>query len=249
MGAPIPLSFGAGGARAIALAPLTGADEAAGADAVTLLRRLALPGRGLVHGAALDALTAGDRDRAVAGLYAQIYGADIRADAVCTACAARYEIRFDLTALQRGRVPDGSAAGDPPAIDLDGARLRLPTLADLAGTPADLLARLLIDGAAPDPARAEAALEAADPALELDLAATCPECDAGQAVPFSICRFLRAALQRDRAFLMREVHLIASTYRWSLGEILGLGRADRQSFARLLIAEREAAALPARRVS
>lgn len=245
----VSLSFGTDGARELLLAPLTGQDEAAAPGAQDLLRRLARPGPGIVHGAGIDMLTPGDRDRALAALYRALYGRDVRADAVCSACAAKYEIRFDLGALQASRAPDGSAAGDPPAITLGQSVLRLPRIADLAGPPGTFLERLTLEGPVPDEDAAAAALEAADPALELDLAGTCPECDARQAVPFSIRRFLEAALRRDRAFLLREVHLIAAAYHWSLAEILGLTRADRQGFARLLIAEREAAVQPVRRAS
>jgi hypothetical protein len=231
------------------LAPLTGADERAALTAVGLLAKLALPGDGLVHGAAVDRLSVGDRDRALAALYGDLYGDRVLADARCIECGAGYEIRFRISDLTRSRQPDGSATGDPPAIMLGETRLRLPEIGDLRGDPADILRRLTLDGPVPDLDTAAAALEAADPALELDLSGTCPDCDTTQATPFSITRFLEAALARDSAFLMREVHLIASTYRWSFAEILTLSRVERQGFARLLIGEREVASQPMRRIS
>jgi hypothetical protein len=249
MAGSVQLVFGAHGARALAFAPLTGADEQAAPDAASLLRRLALPGAGLVSGSAVEALTLGDRDRALAALYRELYGDAVLADAVCTACSATYEIRFNLAELAESRRCDGSASGDPPAITLLGSRLRLPVISDLAGTPDTFLERLTLEGPIVDADAASAALEAADPALELDLTGTCPECHATQATPFSISRFLEAALRRDWGFLLREVHLIASTYHWSLDEILGLSRRDRQGFARLLIGEREAASSLMRRVA
>lgn len=249
MSGPVPLIFGARGARAIAFAPLTGADERAGPDAAGLLRRLALPGAGLVSGDAVDGLTLGDRDRALAALFVSLYGAAVLADSVCSACGATYEIRFDLADLAASRHPDGSAEGDPPAIRIGDSRLRLPVIGDLAGTPESLLQRLTHSGPVPAAEAASPAIEAADPALELDLSGTCPDCGAMQAAPFSISRFLEAALRRDRAFLLREVHLIASAYHWPLSEILGLARQDRQGFARLLIGEREAAQSLMRRAS
>lgn len=249
MAAPVQLHFGVRGARAVAFAPLTGVEERAAPGAQALLERLAVAGDGLISGKDMRDLTVGDRDRALAGLYGDLYGMAVLADAVCAACSARYELRFDLRKLSASRAPDGSAAGTPPTVRVGDTVLRLPTAADLAGTPDTLIQRLLIDGPAPDPASAATALEAADPALELDLAGTCPECDASQAVPFSMARFLEATLRRDRAFLMREVHLIASTYRWSHAEIIALPRVERQGYARLLIAEREAASARIRRVS
>jgi hypothetical protein len=243
------LAFGCDGARGIAFAAPTGHLERAAPPATDLLRRLARPGDGLVHGKDIDRLTVGDRDRALALLYSELYGDDIVADAACTACSASYEIRFALSALSDSRVPDGSAQGDPPAVQVGGSSMRLPLVSDLNGSPATLVGRLTIAGALPPTDLASAAIEAADPALELDLNATCPECQTHQSVPFSISRFIEAALRRDRAFLAREVHLIASAYHWSHGEILGLTRHERQTFVRLLIAEREAAPSLLRRAS
>jgi hypothetical protein len=247
--ATVQLVFGSKGARAMAFAPLTGSDERAAPGAVELLRRLALAQPGLVHGEAIEALTIGDRDRALAALYARLYGDAVLADARCSQCRADYEIRFNLSDLAQNRRPDGSAKGDPPAVRVGDSSLRLPRLEDLRVGPQRFLAQLTLEGPVPDSVSAAAALEAADPALELDLTGTCPECAASQATPFSIARFLEAALQRDRAFLTREVHLIATSYHWSLEEILRLSRSERQAYAQLLIAERELTPTALRRVS
>ena len=246
MVATVQLVFGCAGARTMALAPLSGADERAAPGAVGLLRRLALPGEGWVHGAAIDRLTVGDRDRALATLYGQLYGDGVLADAVCSDCRANYEIRFSLLELARSRQPDGSAQGDPPAVRIGDSHVRLPVLSDLCSSLERVLAQLTLEGPVPDADTAAAALESADPALELDLTGTCPECDATQATPFSIARFLEASLQRDRTFLAREVHLLAASYHWSLDAILGLSRNERQAYAQLLIAERGAGLSAAR---
>lgn len=254
MSSHVELVYGVTRARRIALAPLTGADERAATDADALLTRLALAeGDGqqgeTVHGAALRDLTVGDRDRALAGLYMDLYGSDIRADATCPGCGARYEMRFDLAALSASRQPASPVRGNPPAITLGQSRLRLPRRSDLTGNARNVVAALTLDGPVPGTEAAAAALEAADPALDVDLSGNCPECGSEQAVPFSIAPFLEAALSRDRAFLLREIHLIASAYHWSPGDILSLTRAERHGFARLLIAEREAVSLQMRRAS
>lgn len=237
----VGLTFGVGDARRLRLAPLTGADErAAAGDAHRLLERLADGGDGWIRPAEVGNLPLGDRDRALAALYAHLYGEQVVADARCPGCDRRFELRFSLTALAASRVPDGSAAGDPPQVKVEGATLRLACARDLDGSPDALIARLLLDGAPPPLEVAEAALEAADPALEIDLAGTCPECGADQKVPFSMRRFFSAALKRDEAFLLREVHLIARAYGWAFDAILGLTREERHAFVRLLLAEREA---------
>ncbi|MEM9139532.1 MAG: hypothetical protein AAGB15_06840 [Pseudomonadota bacterium] len=240
-----PLTFGLDGQGVLALPPVTGAAErAAAGDAQALL--------GVLIGPAAGRLTVGDRDRVLAGLYGDLYGWDVLADARCSGCQARYELRFSLKDLLASRQPDGSASGKAPSVPVDAARVRLPLVEDLEGGAEDLIARLTVEGEPPQADAAEAALEAADPALELDLNGTCPECDAKQAVPFSMSGFLGAALARDQRFLMREVHLIARSYGWSLESILGLTRAERQEFVRLILAEQgdgPAARSAVRRVS
>ena len=233
-----PLQFPVDGAGHLALAPLTGASEAAAeGDAWALLAALAQEGPDRAGPSALGRLSRGDGDRALAALHGHLYGPRIVADARCSHCDGQFELRFALPDLVAGRWPDGSATGTPPAVTVAGARLRLPVCADRATDPASLLAALVLEGALPPLAQAEAALEAADPALELDLAGDCPGCGTHQAVPFSMAGFLGAALQRDHAFLLREVHLIARAYGWALDEILSLTRSARQGFVRLILAD------------
>lgn len=224
------LTFGLDGADAVSVPPLTGAAErAAAGDAQALLDTLL--------GKQARELTIGDRDRVLAGMYGAFYGWDVLADARCSACQARFELRFSLAAMLEARSPDGSADGEPAAVQVGDARVRMPRVSDLCGDPRDLMQRLTLNGDVEDMAAAEAALEAADPALELDLAGTCPECGHAQTVPFSMAGFMGAALARDHRFLMREVHLVARTYGWSLDSILGLTRAERQEFVRLILAD------------
>lgn len=249
MSSPFTLSYGAQGLREVVFAPLTGEDERADPGADALLVRLARPVPGCVYGDALVELSTGDRDRALAGLYDALYGSAIAADATCCDCRARFEMHFDLGELAERRRPELPCQGDPPVVALGDSLLRLPRRIDLAGSPEALLAQLTISGPVPQPEVAAQALEAADPGLDLDLSTTCPECGKEQLVPFSIAAFLEATLTRDRAFLVREVHLIALSYHWRLEEILSLSREERHAFVRLLIAEREAASMSLRRVS
>jgi hypothetical protein len=237
------LTFGVDGQRDVHVSPLTGAAErAAGGDAQALLRALMV-------GVDADRLTVGDRDRLLAETYATLYGWNVLADARCTGCGARFELRFSLRTLLDTRQPDGTAQGTPPTLAVSGARLRLPTVADRADSPEHLVRMLTIDGDPPPLADAESALEAADPALELDLSGTCPECHAAQAAPFSMAGLLGATLARDHRFLMREVHLLARTYGWDLASILSLTRTERHEFVRLILADQSAARPVVRRVS
>lgn len=238
----VGLQFEVVGTRTLVLRELTGADErASGGDVHLLLAALAAPAGGEA-GPDIGGLSVGDRDRALAALYLELYGDAVVADALCVGCDKKFELRFRLSAMVAARSPDGSATGTPPAVEVGGARYRLPVVADLQGGTGDLLARLHLDGPEAPPEAVEAALEAADPALVLDLSGTCPECGTTQETPFSIAAFLAAALRRDAAFLRREIHVLARGYRWGPGEILSLTRQERQDFVRLILGERQASA-------
>ena len=129
----------------------------------------------------------------------------------------------------------------------DGRRIRAPTVGDVehAVRSVDIAAlrhACVLEGDADaDPELLDAALEAAAPALTRDVAATCPHCAAAQPVRFDLANFLVASLARERPFLLREMHLLARAYGWSLAEILSLNRDDRRALARLCEAERAAA--------
>lgn len=235
MATSFPLAFGVDGTNVLTLAAPTGADErAAAGEALVLLDRL------VGTQVPVKDLTVGDRDRALAVLYRELYGDRVRADAHCANCEARFEMRFRLSALAASRQPDGSAIGAPPAIRVNDSILRLPRVEDLhARDASDLLQRLLVEGDAPAPEAATQALAEADPALELELGGHCPDCGETQEVAFSMTRFFNAALAQDHDVLMREVHLLARHYHWGFGEILSLTRVERRSLYAFIVAEIE----------
>src|SRR5688572_25918919 len=85
--------------------PLTGRDERE-IEGVGLLDALALIDRlntghpnALIAPGGAATLTAAARDRALAGLYAQIYGDLILSSPVCARCGERYDLSFSLSDL------------------------------------------------------------------------------------------------------------------------------------------------------
>lgn len=233
--------------RRVVLAPLTGADEAVvdGASgpqaAIALLRRLAREADGAPL--QVDALSVSQADRLLAALYGEIYDDRAECRLRCRGCGEGYEFTLLLSEVMAAQ-----DAERPGPADLDGCwtlpddrRVRAPTLADLASAagPQDLLERVVVEG---DPqADAQAVtdfLERAAPVLSIDLDAACPHCARSEAVRFDLAQYLAARLAGERPFLIREVHLIASRYGWSQGEIMALSRADRRAFAGLIEAER-----------
>jgi hypothetical protein len=85
-------------------------------------------------------------------------------------------------------------------------------------------------------------LEAVAPLLDVDVVARCPECEAEQPVGFDIQSFLLERLLNERPRLLQEIHLIASSYGWTLPDILALPRDHRRVLAAAVEDERAHAA-------
>jgi hypothetical protein len=240
-----------------------------GVAVVELIDRLLVevPGTSVGPGSAWQ-LAISDRDRLLAAIYRSCFDDHVESDVTCAECGQTSEVRFSLAALVasvmsggdegRGETvagPDSSCAYSLP----DGVRFRLPTSDDqraIVGLPVEqrrvaLLRRCILhDGGGEHRTasdfssevldRVEAAMAKVGPTLDLDLPTTCHECGAVHDVRFDIQHFMQAAFAHEARFLVREIHYLASTYGWSLREILDLTRDDRRAFVRLVAAERAA---------
>jgi len=238
------------------LSPVTGADEAAieadgGTASFGLLRRIARDADGTPL--RLDALTVSAADRLLAAIYRDLYDDQAECRLSCAACGQPFQFVLDLReviAAQDAERP--GPPGDDGAWPLpDGRRVRAPTLGDVATAPEprELIARLLVAGApAADETALQAFLERAAPVLALDLEADCPHCESHETARFDLAHYLGARLAGERAFLIREVHLIASRYGWDLADIYRLSRRDRRAYAGLIEAERASGQRSARRL-
>ncbi|MGC4067370.1 MAG: hypothetical protein QM784_22545 [Polyangiaceae bacterium] len=85
----------------------------------------------------------------------------------------------------------------------------------------------------------EAALARLAPLLRSSLDSTCPHCETAQTVEFDLVSFFHQSFERERALLTREIHCLASAYRFGYDEILGMPRRMRQSMVELLLAQRD----------
>jgi hypothetical protein len=227
---------------AVSLCELTGGDEMAvdGVDtraAVALLARL-LTATPPVAAAALSAC---DRDALLAALHRQCWGDRIVSTITCRACGAKYDLSFELSAVQRHLASDAPVwlARGGVLTSADGRSLTVPDASDeisavergVSGAVERLAERA---GAEADGiAEAAAALESAAPIVDLELDATCPECGGGQNAHFDLQSFVLQRLLNERGVLFADVHLLATTYGWSLGEILALTRHTRRSFVEI----------------
>jgi hypothetical protein len=242
----------------VVLRNLCGADEEAvgGADtaeAIGLLDRLLVGTEGAALGPGeAHAMTASDRDRLLAEVYASEFGNRIDCVLHCEACDSPFDIDFHL--------PDLLASLDLPSADIattresilaleDGRRVRLPRGSDelalqgmsVESAEAALLARCIVEGeAAPQDQAVLEALERTAPILDTELAATCPECGAAVQAHFDLQHYLLTAIMQEAPARIAEIHLLAATYGWSLREILELDRKRRRAFASAIERDRGA---------
>ncbi len=145
--------------------------------------------------------------------------------------------------------PDSVGPDSSTEIEVDGFRFRLPTSRDLAMIADELdlqaAARRLLEGCcvarpagdpvtAQWPARADAALEAADPLADPRLALSCPACGRHlDAVldPGALLWDDVAAFARD---LLGQVHALARAYGWTEPEVLALSPRRRAAYLELI---------------
>jgi len=255
----IRLQPGLPGGRWACLRGLRGHDEAAvdgtsDLAAAALLERLLVEALGTtVSPAKVWELAVCDRDRLLAAVYRRHFGDRIEGDLTCRGCGEPFEMAFSLSELLASLEAEAGNGHQVTGPDDDGVyrlpddrRFRLPTLADqrlTAGLDPEagrrlLLERCVVEG---DPQAADdldAAMAAVGPVVDLDLDAACSECGEEQSVRFDIRSYLLAAMAREKRWLIREIHYLATAYGWSLEEILGLPRDDRRAFVRLIEAER-----------
>jgi hypothetical protein len=186
-----------------------------------------------------ETLPIGARDRRLLALRREWFGDAFEALIDCPRCASTVELTFDGRALDvashelTGRIdeiefrfPDTTdLAAIRDAIDLDDARTRL--------------AARCIGGEVQSPETIEAvaaALAAADPAADLTVAVTCPECGAAWEASFDPAAYLLRELDGAAMRLFREIDALALAYGWNEGEILSLSRARRRMYLRMVTA-------------
>ncbi|HTT63300.1 MAG TPA: hypothetical protein VMG35_15705 [Bryobacteraceae bacterium] len=208
-------------------------------DQSLLALRAALPG------ATYDALAdwpLGRRNRALAELYAASFGSSLRGWVSCAECRERLEFEMDLGAC-------AATLQSEESIVVRGRAFRLPTTRDLAraaqeADPRAGVARL-IEGCRLDAETSENLQEAdledveqqmarADPLAEISLDLSCSACGHGWSETLDLALFLWAQIQARAKRLIREVHTLASAYRWSEEHILSMSEARRAAYLELV---------------
>ena len=247
----VPLQFSASdehGHRAVKLRELTGNIERAvsstsTADAMCLIDSLIVGELGRRQ--AKD-LTASDRDRLLAMIYQQAFGDRIESTLTCAVCSQPFDIDFSIeelmTSLFEHRSSSYQVLEDGRIETSDGISFRLPTggdeLAIVGLSPDDasstLLERCIGESPSLEQDAFEELLDEIAPLLDLDLAASCPECGQPHSVEFDIQSYLLGAILGERRQLLSAIHRLASAYQWPLDEILSLTRSERRSLVDMI---------------
>jgi hypothetical protein len=178
-------------------------------------------------------------------LRAATFGGRIRAHADCEHCGQRLELNFATHELMQPVAPATEAAAA-------GVRLRPPCLRDLAAiahehdaerAACELLARCMLNAPAdaaalrPETVREiEDALEAADPNADIAFDVHCEACGHAGTAQLDAGELLWDEIDARARALLGEVHLLASAYGWTEGEILGLSAARRAAYLSMVAA-------------
>ena len=210
-------------------------------------------------------LLVGDRDFLLLRLHEISFGPRVELVRACphAECGAKMDVDFNLATvpveetLVRSRYE--FEFGEAPRHK---ASFRLPEGADQeavcqwSGLAADdmttrLLARCLVelDGKSPvGPVDVQALspeartaleheIERCSPKVHFEMEATCPQCGRAFSSRVDPASFLFQALLGARADFVREVHLLAFHYHWSLREILELSRPRRRRYLGTLVSQ------------
>ncbi len=207
--------------------------------------------------AQLATLTIGRRDAGLLTLRERTFGSRVAGLAICANCGEQLDVSFEIDEI-RVPGPFEEGLGSPPEIDVQEGdyqlRCRLPTSADLEAVQqlsgesarAALLERCLLSveergepraaHALPPPvvAAIARALSEADPRAEVELALACPGCGHAWSAPFDVVAFFWNEVSTWALRTLREVHLLASAYGWSEGEILALSPRRRRTYLELV---------------
>ena len=82
-------------------------------------------------------------------------------------------------------------------------------------------------------------MKAVAPNVELNLTATCTECNREFTTPFDIHKFFFGEMQTSLDLLYREIHYLAYHYHWSEKEIIEMPREKRNHYINILVDEIE----------
>lgn len=208
----------------------------------------------------LATLSIGQRDGMLLELRERTFGRELAALVNCPTCAEPLELNFAVATLRQHCLAEAS---EPVSINVKvgtfAAQFRLPNSHDLneiaanfAGSNRDNARSALLERCAetmtkkgkacsftalPEQLLAQAVQRIAevDSQANIELALDCPACRQSWLSVFDIVSFLWQELEARAKQLLREIHLLASTYHWSEAEILQLSQPRRQLYLNMVL--------------
>jgi hypothetical protein len=193
-----------------------------------------------------------DRDQILAAIYLSLYGSKIETTVTCTGCRELFDFSFSLHSLM-DHISNQESTLEVITLEDGNYQLsdeivfRLPTGEDELSVfeyPTDQKEKILLNRCIVKSEKEinedliEQAMMQVAPILEATLSATCPLCNEVQSFQFDIQSFLLSKLIMEKKELIRQVHLLASTYNWSHREILDLPRLQRQQYCSFIDVEK-----------
>jgi hypothetical protein len=196
----------------------------------------------------------GRRDAELLKLREKIFGSRMTGHANCPACGQQMEMNFAVAELQTTPLPKLSETYTEIFGEYE-IGFRLPNSNDLATlVPGEDVARQkrgLVQSCVVNATRARKPLATdqlpenvvgnlsermseLDPQGDVQLALTCPQCSHQWQAPLDIVSFIWSEIHAWAVQLLRDVHVLASSYGWGEADILALSPWRRQAYLELI---------------
>lgn len=202
----------------------------------------------------LAALSIGQRDACLIALREKLFGKQLTSLTDCPACGERLEMSFSVLDISAS---SNAEPGNVLSFSQSGYELglRLPNSLDLlalagCASPAEMRGRLFEQCVmsirrqghtaltSEMPAEIlDAAIEQiahADPQADVQVHLTCPCCRNEWQAGFDIVSYLWSELHARAIHLLREIHLLASSYGWRESDILNMSSWRRECYLEML---------------
>jgi hypothetical protein len=202
---------------------------------VDIVRLLAPPADG---SSVWDSLPFVDVDAALLALRQFVIGDRLVAEIQCRGCEAWGDVEISIAKY---------LASKSPRLPCDSLSARIPTVQQVLEAIDEhgseelaahaIEAESLRGSSGKEARRIGVALERAAPPMGGPITGMCPHCEADVTVWFDPGAFFIGELRQRWGMLLEEVHLLASHYRWTEGEILALPARRRAVYAELIAEE------------
>jgi hypothetical protein len=202
----------------------------------------------------LAELKIGERDARLLELRGNLFGSRIAGRADCPACGQSIEMNFTVSELQTVPAPEVAETSAAKFGKYE-INFRLPNSSDLATLISDddvvtqkrrLVQRCVLNATSSgEPVAAEQLpddtvtalserMSELDPQGDVQFALTCPQCSHRWDAPLDIAAFVWSEIHAWAVRLLRDVHVLASTYGWREADILAMRPSRRQAYLELI---------------